>query len=104
MEYTLRVFFALIKNSLCIRVLILIIVEYTLREYSSWRQTLDGGVLILIIVEYTLRVEPILEYIKQFSCLNPYYSGIYSTRAIFIGKSNYFIVLILIIVEYTLRG
>ena len=63
------------------RVLILIILEYTLREpYHCYAKTHLSRVLILIILEYTLRVLALVTSVRQRISLNPYYTGIYSTR------------------------
>ena len=83
MEDTLRV----VQREMirrCNKVLILIIMEDTLRAFNYERKAEnDFSVLILIIMEDTLRVI-CLALIAQINiCLNPYYNGRYSTSYLY---------------------
>ena len=59
-------------------VLILILLEYGLRQSGNALLNKEGKVLILILLEYGLRLveKMIEEYSKD--CLNPYSTGIWS--------------------------
>ena len=57
-------------------VLILILMEYSLRLTSLMRNRKQCLVLILILMEYSLRQQTSKRKSLLFSCLNPYSNGI----------------------------
>ena len=71
-------------NELIEKVLILIIMEDTLRVNLCLLLRFQVNVLILIIMEDTLRELQNRFILKSVLSLNPYYNGRYSTRAKFI--------------------
>ena len=60
------------------RVLILVLMEDTLRDSSSSHYRINPVVLILVLMEDTLRVRPQERYTSQMLSLNPCFNGRYS--------------------------
>ena len=88
-----------------VRVLILVLMENTLRGKCDYINPLNLSVLILVLMENTLRVFHLV-LIKPFVvCLNPCSNGKYSQSLFFtFGSKSGAIVLILVLMENTLRG
>ena len=78
-EHTLRGNYVLFKTLLD-SVLILVLVEHTLRVQKTGAKNLDVYVLILVLVEHTLRANGEVEIVLADTCLNPCFSGTYSQR------------------------
>ena len=79
LEHTLRETRRTGKKSIG-QVLILIILEHTLRGVSKGDANSTEAVLILIILEHTLRDPSKRTFFDEFLSLNPYYTGTHSTR------------------------
>ena len=85
-------------------VLILVLVEHTLRARTRRRLCASARVLILVLVEHTLRVKKQRNMSIQEFGLNPCFSGTYSQREfIHYAERKFLQVLILVLVEHTLR-
>ena len=79
MEYALRAKMNLVNHTPLKCVLILILMEYALRDNDDAIDLCDYKVLILILMEYALRVKCTSPEILSRKCLNPYSNGICST-------------------------
>ena len=77
MEYALRQGWGVVERN-AVRVLILIIMEYALRQVGSVANRIASAVLILIIMEYALRHREWVVMLRRLNSLNPYYNGICS--------------------------
>ena len=85
-------------------VLILVLVEHTLRGIISEGCVYAIQVLILVLVEHTLRAKFFLINVCSWNRLNPCFSGTYSQRRrARRGGRRKPVVLILVLVEHTLR-
>ena len=91
------------STSTTMRVLILVLVEHTLRESPTLPRTFPSWVLILVLVEHTLRARYFWQKLPKRS-LNPCFSGTYSQSSRSSPPHLTFTVLILVLVEHTLRG
>ena len=69
----------------CQRVLILVLVEHTLRGWRDIHKSFQQQVLILVLVEHTLRGSNTSASNRQF-CLNPCFSGTYSQSYVLVLK------------------
>ena len=109
-------------------VLILVLMEDTLRVTACIRDKKQDGVLILVLMEDTLREYNQSRFLTRFCCLNPCFNGRYSQRLVkavkrqsgyslnpcFNGRYSqratiktetaHLLVLILVLMEDTLRG
>ena len=61
-------------------VLILVFVEFTLRDSETWPDIAFPIVLILVFVEFTLRERKTKIMFSTYDSLNPCFCGIYSQR------------------------
>ena len=109
-----------------IYVLILVLVEHTLRDIHNYESTRTkclnpcfsgtysqscsrdcivshNDVLILVLVEHTLREKKLDMVQEKQDCLNPCFSGTYSQRHRRLCLHWLCVVLILVLVEHTLR-
>ena len=101
MEDTLRVSFVYRKKDGS--VLILVLMEDTLRETLKFIMVSHITVLILVLMEDTLRAWSTIHRSHSL-CLNPCFNGRYSQSVgCPFGQSNLFRVLILVLMEDTLR-
>ena len=80
MEDTLRALLTLKSKKQWKEVLILVVMEYTLRDAFLNGAFYYGGVLILVLMEDTLRDCVILYILCVLLCLNPCFNGRYSQR------------------------
>ena len=103
MEHTLRVSINY-PNIPKVLVLILVLVEHTLRDSKIHSFQGIAKVLILVLVEHTLRVA--IAYIRELreDSLNPCFSGTYSQSVAKAAEVANKVVLILVLVEHTLRA
>ena len=103
MEDTLRDCIQFSASHFGTKVLILVLMEDTLREGSL--RALDKGacVLILVLMEDTLRASALDNTVKS-SCLNPCSNGRYSQSRVLHNYHLCLQVLILVLMEDTLRG
>ena len=84
-------------------VLILVLMEDTLRGQCSTRTRRATSVLILVLMEDTLRVNSEHTRLSLCLCLNPCFNGRYSQRSIHKHLIIIKKVLILVLMEDTLR-
>ena len=77
LEYGLRQYQHLNKK-MNKEVLILILLEYGLRPSANVRKITVALVLILILLEYGLRLSSVIAIAQKMQCLNPYSTGIWS--------------------------
>ena len=101
MEDTLRVSFVYRKKDGS--VLILVLMEDTLRVYEKIWSSKRNSVLILVLMEDTLREYETIWFYRFSSSLNPCFNGRYSQRSKKLIRLRIRMVLILVLMEDTLR-